>query len=99
MRVIARKRLKDFWEIPEHRDAEQALKAWFYEAKHADWKTPSDIKAKYASASILHNNRVVFNIAGNKYRLVVEIHYKSGIIFIRFIGTHAEYDEMDAETI
>lgn len=99
MRIISRKILIYFWEQPDYRDAEQPLKAWFSEAKHADWSNPADIKEKYGSASILGNNRVVFNIAGNKYRLVVKIHYNTGTVFIRFVGTHAQYDKIDVEKI
>lgn len=99
MRIIARKTLVDFWERPEHRDAEQPLKAWFAEAKVANWRRLADIKAKYRHASILGGNRVVFNIAGHKYRLVVKFDYRAGIGYIRFVGTHAEYDKIDAETI
>ena len=97
MRVISRKTLKDFWE--RHADAEQALKAWFHEAKSTRWKSFTDIKARYRSADALPGNRVVFNIKGNTYRLIVRLHYNTGIIFIRFIGTHAEYDKIDATTI
>ena len=96
MRIIARKTLKEYYQV--HPEVEQQLEAWYYEARHADWKTPEDIKRRYASASILANNRVVFNIKGNNYRLVVEINYNTGIIYIRFVGTHAEYDRIDAET-
>lgn len=99
MRIIKRKTLKDFYNQPGHSDAEAPLEAWYHETKHARWKTPADIKAHYASASILKNSRVVFNIGGNKYRLVVEIDYAAGIVFIRFIGTHAEYDRIDAEEV
>ncbi len=97
MRIITRQRLIAFWKL--HQDAEQPLRAWLAEAKHARWRTPAEIKQKYRSASIIANNRVVFNIAGNKYRLVVKIHYNRGVVYIRFIGTHAEYDRIDAETI
>jgi mRNA interferase HigB len=97
MRIITRQRLIAFWK--KHQDAEQPLRAWLAEAKHAHWRTPADIKQKYKSASIIAHNRVVFNIAGNKYRLVTKIHYNTGVIYIRFIGTHAEYDKIDAETI
>lgn len=78
---------------------EDALKAWYYEARYAAWKTPDDIKQRYGSADILPDNRVVFNIKGNNYRLVVKIHYNMGIVYIRFVGTHTEYDKIDAETI
>ena len=97
MRVIARKPLIKFWE--RNKDSEQPLKAWFQEAKRARWNSPNEIKAQYASASILRNERVVFNIAGNKYRLVVRINYKIGIVYIRFIGTHSEYDRINAENV
>ena len=97
MRIIARRTLRTYWH--QHADAEQPLRAWYAEAKRADWKSPGDIKARYASASIIANNRVVFNIGGNKYRLVVAIRYDFGIIYIRFVGTHAQYDKIDAATI
>ncbi|HEY9800519.1 MAG TPA: type II toxin-antitoxin system HigB family toxin [Leptolyngbyaceae cyanobacterium] len=80
-------------------DAEQPLKAWFDEASRADWNSPADIKSIYRNASIIANNRVVFNIKGNDYRLIVHIRYEIKIIFIRFIGTHQEYDNVDAASI
>ena len=97
MRVFARKTLREFWN--NHSDSEDALKAWFSEAESSQWESPSDIKNKYPHASILPDNRVVFNIKGNNYRLVVKINYDYGQIFIRFVGTHAEYDKIDATTI
>lgn len=97
MRVIAVSTLRQFWE--KHPDAEQPLKAWFDEASNAIWAQPSDIKAQYGSASILKNRRVVFNIKGNDYRLIVAIAYKLGLVYIKFIGTHTEYDKIDAETV
>ncbi len=100
MRVIAKRTLREFWEsTPKYADAEDPLRAWYREAKQATWQTPADVKEQYRNASILKNNRTVFNIAGNKYRLVVEINYAAQIIFIRFIGTHQEYDSIDVETI
>ncbi len=99
MRIIKRKTLRDFYNQSGHSDAEAPLEAWYHEAKHAHWKSPADIKAQFATASILKDNRVVFNIGGNKYRLVVKINYAAGIVFIRFIGTHAEYDRIDAEEV
>jgi mRNA interferase HigB len=99
MRVIARKTLIDFWKRPGCGDAEQPLRAWFHEAKAADWSTPADVKATYRNASILGNNRVVFNIGGNKYRLLVAVNYRTCIVFIRFIGSHADYDRINAEEI
>ena len=99
MRVISRKALVTFWTRPDCRDAEQPLRAWFKEAEDATWSTPADVKAKYASASVLKNSRVVFNIGGNKYRLVVKINYATKIVFVRLVGTHAEYDRIHAEDI
>ncbi len=99
MHVIKRKTLVESFQQPEHQDAKGALEAWYYEAKNAQWASPADVKAQYRSASILNDNRVVFNIAGNKYRLIVRINYDSKTVFIRFIGTHREYDKIDAEVI
>lgn len=88
MHIISRKTLSDYRaKVPE---TEQALKSWFAEAEKAQWENPAEIKEKYRSASILKNNRVVFNICGNKYRLIVRINYGSNTVFIRFVGTHAE---------
>ena len=97
MRIVSRKALKDF--AARCPDAEGQLDAWFHEAKKARWQTPADIKAKYGSASILKDSRVVFNICGSKHRLVVKISYKNGIILIRFIGTHGEYNQINAEEV
>jgi len=94
MRVISRKTLREFW--GKHADSEQPLKAWFHEAKTSDWKSFADIKACYRSAGLLPGNRIVFNLKGNTYRLIVRIHFNTGIVFIRFIGTHAAYDKIDA---
>jgi mRNA interferase HigB len=99
MHVIKRKALIEFYNQPDHQDAKGPLEAWYYEARHAQWASPADVKAMYGSASILKDNRVVFNIAGNKYRLVVRINYNSKTVFVRFIGTHKEYDEIDAQVI
>lgn len=99
MRVISVKRLRDFWEQHGHEDAEGPLKAWYREVKNSVWQKPSDIKEKYRSASIVRNERVVFNIAGNKYRLVCKVAFGSEKIFIRFIGTHQQYDKIDVETV
>lgn len=97
MGVIAKRNLIAFYE--KHPDAEQSLKAWYMEASKASWKSPQDIKNSYASASFLGNNRVVFNIKGNQYRLVVSVAYNFGAVYIKFIGTHREYDGTDVETI
>ena len=97
MRIISRKRLRDFW--IQHPDAQSSLEAWYADVKQTEWKTPTDIKNVYRNASIVANNRVVFNIKGNKYRLVVAVQYEYGIVYIRFVGTHPEYDKIDAATI
>jgi mRNA interferase HigB len=97
MHVISRKVLLEFW--AQHPDSEAALQAWFHEAKVACWRNSAELKAKYGGASIINAERVVFNICGNKYRLIARINYVSGALFIRFVGTHKEYDQVDAETI
>ncbi len=96
MRVIARRTLREFWAQRSHRDAEQPLRAWFAEARWATWRTPADIKRAHRNASFVGSDRVVFNIGGNKYRLVVAVKYSAQIVFIRFVGTHADYDGIDA---
>jgi len=97
MRVIAKKILRQFWE--KQADSEEQLKTWYKEASKSIWNSPNDIKSEYPKASILKNGRVVFNICGNRYRLVVKINYLRKWVFIRFIGTHTEYDKIDADNI
>ena len=97
MRIIKKGTLRDFWQL--HRDAAEPLKSWYREVKAADWQSPHDVKAMYGSASIVGDNRIVFNIAGNKYRLVVKFNYRYRVTYIRFIGTHAEYDKIDVEEV
>ncbi len=97
MRIIAKKRLREFYE--RYEDARQSLLSWYREVGKEDWDTPAKVKQKYRSASILGDNRVVFNIKGNKYRLVVKIKYEYRVVYIRFLGTHAQYDAVDAEEI
>ena len=97
MRIIARRTLREFWE--RHPGSEQPLKAWFAEAHAAQWRNPQTIKHRYRHASFVSDNRVIFNVGGNKYRLIVQIHYPYGIVYIKFVGTHAEYDRIDAEKI
>jgi mRNA interferase HigB len=100
VRVISKQTLRRFWAGAERRtDARRALEAWHREARRAHWASPQDIKRQYSTASILKGGRVVFNICGNRYRLVVKINYPAGIVFVRFIGTHAQYDTIDAETV
>jgi len=97
MRVIARRTIREFGK--SHTDAKEALDAWFFEATAAKWDKPADIKKNDPSADILPANRIIFNVKGNHYRLIVKIHYNTGIVFIRFVGTHAEYDKINAATI
>ena len=97
MRIVAKRTLRLYWE-QEH-EAEQPLKSWFAIASKAEWSSPRDVKATYGNASVLAGNRVVFNIGGNKYRLVVRFDYPRRIGFVRFIGTHAEYDRVDAANV
>jgi len=97
MRVISRKILREFWE--KHPDARQPLQTWYVDVKHATWASPVDIKNVYHNVSFLANNRVVFNIKGNKYRIIVAIQYRHELVFVRFVGTHKDYDRIDARTI
>jgi mRNA interferase HigB len=97
LRIIAKKILREFWET--HPDCEQQLKAWYQETSNAEWKNTKDIKKGYPTASFLADNRVVFNIKGNHYRLIVKINYDYQMVWIRFIGTHAVYDKIDATKI
>ena len=97
MNIVAFRTLRAFYE--KHRDCEQQLKTWYKEATSANWKLPEDVKKVFSSASILNDNRVVFNIKGNKYRLIVKFNYKYGWAWVRFIGIHGEYDKINAETI
>ena len=97
MRIIARSTLREFWK--RQPQAEQPLKVWFKIASAADWSTPEDVKEDYRKASFLEGNRVCFDISGNKFRLVVRINYPYRIVYIRFIGTHKEYDAIDANTV
>lgn len=96
-RIFARSTIKRFWE--KHKDSEQHLKTWYDTAMNSDWKNPNDVKQTYTNASVLNNGRIVFNIKGNDYRLVTKINFEKQWIFIKFIGTHNDYDKIDAETI
>ena len=97
MRIISRKALRIFRE--RHPDAQQSLQSWYIDVKHSNWKKPADIKTVYQTASFLSNNRFVFNIKGNQYRIIVVVEYKHGNVYIRFVGTHQEYDRVDAAKI
>ena len=97
MRIISKRILREFWE--KHSDCQQQLKSWYQETNDAEWNNPKQIKKEYPNASFLADNRVVFNIKGNKYRLIVKVNYDFLMVWIRFVGTHAEYDKIDATKI
>ncbi|MCK3655996.1 addiction module toxin RelE [Pasteurellaceae bacterium Macca] len=97
MRIIATSTLTAYWQ--KHPDTEQPLKAWIAEVRKAQWQNVHEIKAQYRNASILKNRRVVFNIKGNDHRLIVAIAFKMGAVYIKFIGTHKEYDQINADTV
>lgn len=99
MRVIAKRALVQFWANPRYADSQASLEAWYQEVKDAVWTSPAEIKAQYGNASVLQAGRVIFNIGGNKYRLVVKINFPAQIVYVRFIGTHKQYDEIDPQTI
>ncbi len=99
MRIISKKTLKDFYENSRYSDSKNALEAWYKEVLKLDWNNPNEIKEMYRSASIIGDEKVVFNIAGNKYRLIVKINYYAKIVFIKFIGTHKQYDKVNMEDL
>jgi mRNA interferase HigB len=100
MRVIAVATLKAFWsDHPEYQDAEAPTLAWYRDVLKADWSKPSDVKQQFGTASILRDGRVVFNVAGNKYRIVAWVNYAYRVVYVRFVGTHRQYDAIDAQTI
>ena len=96
-RIFSKSTLREYWELQP--DSEQYLKTWYDTVLSSEWKTPADVKRTYANASVLKNSRMVFNIKGNSYRLVAKFNFEKQWIFIRFIGTHSEYDRIDANTI
>lgn len=99
MRIIKEKTLKDYCELKKYKQAEESLKAWFYEVRNTNWKSSSELKSKYRNASIISSKRVVFNIKGNNFRLIVDIEYKLGIVFVVWFGTHKEYDKINVNNI
>ncbi len=99
MRIVAKSTLKKFWDHPANGDAQGPLESWYEEALKATWLSPQAVKDQYRNASICGNNRVVFNIGGNKYRLVVEMQCRAGIAWVKFVGTHAQYDSINVETV
>ena len=99
MRILSHKTLRDFYEQADYADAKEPLLSWHGHVLKAKWATPADVKSDFGTASILKQGRVVFNIHGNKYRLIASINYPYGIVFVKFIGTHAQYDAIDAQTV
>ena len=97
MRIVSRRTLREFWE--NYPDAEEPLQSWYREVEKVNWDTPTDVKKKYGNASVIGNNRIVFNIKGITYRLVVRINYHARIVYVRFIGSHAEYDTIDVKEV
>lgn len=96
-RIFAKSTLREFWE--KYPDSELYLKTWYETAMNANWETPNDVKKSYAHASILRDSRIIFNIKGNTYRMVVKFNFEHQLAFVRFIGTHSEYDKIDANNI
>jgi len=99
LRVIANKTLREFFEQPIYKDSECALQSWYYEVSKANWSNPNEIKTRYKSASIIGEKKVIFNICGNKYRLIVKINYSTKIVYIKFIGTHKQYDKISIDNL
>lgn len=99
MRIIARSTLKAFWGNPVNLDSKEPLLSWYAHVRRAEWSSPAELKADFGAASILKDGRAVFNIAGNKYRLVVWVNYVHQVVYIRFVGTHAQYDRINAQTV
>jgi mRNA interferase HigB len=99
MRIIAFRTLREFWEKPEYADSETSLRSWYHDAKSANWNNSNELKQQYKNASVVGEGRIVFNIKGNLYRLVVAVDYEFQVLFIRFVGTHKQYDNINAKTI
>jgi mRNA interferase HigB len=99
MRIIAVSTLRDFWSRPGRGDAEQALRTWVHIVRAANWSKPTDVKRMFRTADVIGGERVVFDIGGNKYRLVAAVHYRGKRVYVRFVGTHQEYDAIDAKTV
>lgn len=99
MRIIKEKTLTDCFGKSKYKQAEESLRAWIYEVRFSSWENSNELKAKYGNASIISSKRVVFNIKGNDYRLIVDIEYRLKLVFVVWFGTHAEYDKIDAKTV
>jgi len=99
MRIISKRALRKFYENPNFQDSKGAIEAWHSEALKAKWSNPNEIKTQYKNASVVGDNKIVFNICGNKYRLIVKINYPAKIVFIKFIGTHKQYDKIKVEDL
>lgn len=99
MRIIKESTLYEYCKSSRYKQAEDSIKSWLYEVRYSYWENTNELKSKYGNASIISSKRVVFNIKGNEYRLIVDIEYKLKIVFVVWFGTHAEYDKIDAKTI
>jgi len=99
MRIIAKSTLRAFYEQSNHKDSKSALEAWYHEVSKLQWTNPNEIKTQYRSASVVGGNKIVFNICGNKYRLIISVNYDAGIVFVKFIGTHKAYDKLNIEEL
>lgn len=99
MRIVSKRTLREFWEQPNYSDSQGQLEAWHDEVLKADWSSPQELKVQFGNASVLQDSRVVFNIKGNDYRLIVKINYPYRMVYVRFVGTHKMYDQIDAVTI
>ncbi len=99
MRIIKEKTLTEYCKLSKYHQAEESIKAWVYEVKFSSWRSANELKSKYGNASILNSKRVVFNIKGNDYRLIVDVEYNLQMVFVVWFGTHAEYDKIDAKTV
>jgi len=99
MRIVKESTLKELCNLNRYKNAKESIKAWIYEVRYSDWNNAQELKAKYSNASIITSKRVVFNIKGNNYRLIVDIEYKLKIVFVVWFGTHVEYDKIDVKTV
>jgi mRNA interferase HigB len=97
MRIVAKRTLREFWRV--HADAEQPLRTWYVHTKAAKWQGPADIRSMFRTADFVAGNRVIFDIGGNKYRLIGKVNYRRRVVFIRFVGTHKDYSRIDPETV
>jgi len=99
MRIIKEKTLFEYCQLKKYKQAEESIKSWIYEVRYSKWENANELKSKYGNASIINSKRVVFNIKGNDYRLIVDIEYKLLIVFVVWLGTHEEYNKIDVKTV